>query len=292
MPCALRLTASTLLALALAAPAQPAQAVAPPLTLLHAFDFSTDANSSSGAIGSLHGGATVADGMLQLRGAEAWAGYDALIPSAEDAGASWWSVSLWARQTTPHPGAMATMVGQGPAAGFLPEFTLGIASWSDPAQVQAQNQSGWAGAASAGQPGSGWHHYATTMRENAAFLYVDGVLVASGAAGHDYNTPYYHGSLRLGRQVAGFGEQFTGDLDDVRIYAGRLDDATVAAQFAGGPSPVPEPGAWALWALGLAGLSAVLRLSRRRLPRAQRLAPNGLGSQSSLAGPQDSFIHS
>lgn len=265
MSFALRWTISTLLGFALAAPAQQAQATLPPLTLLHAFNFSADANSSSGAIGTLlGGGAAVADGMLQLRGAEARAGYNALIPSAEDAGASWWSVSLWARQTTPHPGAMATMVGQGPAAGYRPEFTLGIAGWSAPAMVQAQNQSGWAGAASATQPGSGWHHCATTMRENAVFLYVDGVLAASGAAGHDYSTPYFHGSLRLGRQVAGFGEQFTGDLDDVRIYAGRLDDATVTAQFAGGPSPVPEPGAWGLWVLGLASLGASLPLRRQR----------------------------
>ena len=264
MPIALRLTVSTLLGFALAAPAPQAQAVEPPLTLRHAFNFTADANSSSGAIGSLHGGASVAQGVLQLRGAEAWAGYAALIPTAEDGGASWWSVSLWARQTTPHPGAMATMVGQGPAAGYLPEFTLGIAAWNNPAVVQAQNQSGWAGAASATQPGSAWHHYATTMRENAVFLYVDGVLAASGAAGHDYSTPYLHGSMRLGRQVAGFGEQFTGDLDDVRIYAGRFDDATVAAQFAAGPSPVPEPGALGLWALGLAGLGALRRLRQRR----------------------------
>lgn len=264
MPIALRLTVSTLLGLVLAAPAQATPAIGPPLTLLHAFNFSNDANSSAGAIGSLHGGASVAQGMLQLRGAEAWAGYAALIPTAENAGASWWSVSLWARQTTPHPGAMATLVGQGPAAGYLPEFTLGIAAWSTPAVVQALNQSGWAGGASTTQPGSGWHHYATAMRENAVFLYVDGVLAASGAAGHDYSTPYFHGSLRLGRQVADFGDQFTGDLDDVRIYAGQFDDATVAAQFAAGPSPVPEPGAWALWALGLAGLAGVLRRRRQR----------------------------
>lgn len=264
MKTALRLTASTLLGLVMAAPALEARAVVPPFTLLHAFDFSADANSSGGALGSLHGGATVTGGMLQLRGAEAWAGYAALIPSAEDAGASWWSVSLWARQTSPHPDAMATMVGQGPAAGYLPEFTLGIAGWNDPANVQAQNQSGWAGAVSANLPGIGWHHYATTMRENAVFLYVDGVLAASGNAGHDYSTPYFHGNLRLGRQVAGFGEQFTGDLDDVRIYAGRLDDASIAAQFAAGPSPVPEPGALGLWALGLAGLGAVLRPRQRR----------------------------
>jgi hypothetical protein len=50
----------------------------------------------------------------------------------------------------------------------------------------------------------------------------------------------------------------------VRIYAGRLDDASIAAQFAAGPSPVPEPGASALLALGLAGLAGVKRLRRPR----------------------------
>ena len=47
-------------------------------------------------------------------------------------------------------------------------------------------------------------------------------------------------------------------------FAVRLDDASIAAQFARGPSPLPEPGALGLWAPGLAGLGNLLRLRWRR----------------------------
>jgi hypothetical protein len=59
--------------------------------------------------------------------------------------------------------------------------------------------------------------------------------------------------------VANEGGSFTGDLDDIRIYSGQLDAATIAAQYAAGPSPVPEPATAALMGAGALGLLAWTR---------------------------------
>jgi hypothetical protein len=246
-------------------PLTGAQAAVPAFTLVHSFDFSRDAHSTQGAQATLQGDVQVRDGVLALGGEQAYAEYAGLIPSAENGADTWWTVSLWARQT-PGTGAAgeAVMVGQGVVSGYLPEFALSLRpTQGGGREVVGINQSGWGGARSAPVADTSvWHHYAVAMAENITLLWLDGQYIGHGAAGWNYSTPYFHGNLRLGRQVSGFGGQFHGELDDVRIYSGRLDDATVQAQFVAGPSvsAVPEP-ASALMAL--AG-GALLWARRRR----------------------------
>lgn len=243
----------------------PAAAAVPAWTLQHEFSFSQDASSHQGAQASLVGGASVVDGVLRLQGSQAFAEYAGLIPSVENGHDSWWTVSLWARQTQSVPNQAAVLVGQGVSAGYLPEFSLHLSRDDQgQARIWGINQSGWGGGASAAvTPADGWHHYAVLMAENTVALYVDGQFAASGGAGFDYSTPYFHGAMRFGRQVANNGGQFNGDLDDVRIYAGALDASTIAAQYAAGPSvsAVPEPASLALMLAGVAGLAS---LSARR----------------------------
>lgn len=243
------------------AAALPMAAAAQAWHLDHEFSFSSGATSAQGAAPVLVGGATVAGGMLQLRGSNAYATFaSALIPSAEAGNTVWWSVSLWAREMASPALGSAVLVGQGPATGYLPEFSPALRRESNGLQAAGENQSGWAGAASAtvgGVTAGAWHHYATVMRENVVYLYVDGQESGVGYAGHDYSTPYFHGSTRFGQQVAGYGAQFNGDLDDIRIYSGRLDAASIATQFAAGPSAVPELSSVAGLLPGLATLGAL-----------------------------------
>ncbi|MBP6898437.1 MAG: LamG domain-containing protein [Burkholderiaceae bacterium] len=259
------LLAAPLLSLLIASP--PAAAAGPAWTLQHEFSFSHDASSPQGAQASLVGGASVVDGVLRLQGSQAFAEYAGLIPSVENGYESWWTVSLWARQTQAVVDQAAVLVGQGVSAGYLPEFSLHLSrDAQDQARIWGINQSGWGGGASAAvAPADGWHHYAVLMAENRVALYVDGQFAASGGAGFDYSTPYFHGAMRFGRQVANNGGQFNGDLDDVRIYAGALDAETIAAQYAAGPSvsAVPEPASLALMLAG-AGLLAGLGARRHR----------------------------
>lgn len=245
-----------------------AHAAVPALTLVHEIRFSQGADSAQGATGTLHGQAVVAGGVLSLSGPSAFVDYSALIPSAENGANTWWSVSLWARQAPGTGGSTAAvMVGQGPDFGYLPEFSLELRpAPAGGREVAGLNQSGWGGGISAAvADAGGWHHYAVAMAENVALLWVDGQYIGQGAAGWDYSTPYFHGSTRLGRQVKDFGGQFNGELDDLRIYSGRFDDATVQAQALSGPSvsAVPEPSSALLALLG----GAALLTWRRRTAR-------------------------
>lgn len=256
-------------ALACAALTVPALAAAQDWTLLHSFDFSQGLSSAQGAVPSVVGQAVAQGGMLQLRGDASWLEFGpALLPTAENGFATWWSVSLWAREVQPRPNSTAVFVGQGVSQGFAPEFMLGLqrGSAGDTPAVAGINQSGWGGGASSPVAApEQWHHYAVAMRENGVLLYVDGQFAAASGPVFDYSTPYYRGSTRFGRQVANEGGSFTGDLDDIRIYSGQLDAATIAAQYAAGPSPVPEPASAALMGAGALGLLAWA--GRRTTPR-------------------------
>jgi hypothetical protein len=202
--------------------------------LIHHWDFDHDSvlvdlAADSASNGTLMGGARLSNGVLQLDGRTGHvqlAGH--FIPSSPP-----YTVALFARA---EPGGSA-----GGYRHFLSQGAVGAAFYlgsSTDGNLLAAGDN-WPEV-----PGTRflldglWHHYALTMSASEACLYVDGVLVASGApfAGGAGGTP-----TRLGRGVASEGAYFGGDLDEVRVYSDVLD-AHQVRELAGINRLGTEPG--------------------------------------------------
>lgn len=258
------MTRSLLLAAALAAAASAACAQA--TTLVHHFTFTADAASHVGAVttatGSLNGGASISGGALQLSG-DAWVDLAPIVPVSADYNASTWTVSVWARSTLP-AGQSGTILSQGAYSGYLPDFSMGVSTNEDGSGgAFARNRWGWGGAGFGTAAAVGeWNLYTTVMGHTWASLYINGVFQSSAGNGM-YPCCFTSQTARIGREVASFGGQFTGEIDDLRIYTGTLATEAMLAQYAAGPSAVsavPEPAQALLLALG----GASLWLRRRR----------------------------
>lgn len=257
----------TLLA-ALALPALATFSVqAQAVTLVHQFDFTTDAISRVGSVttatGTLSGGASVSGGTLHLSG-DAWVDLPPVVPVAGDYNASTWTVSVWARSAMP-AGQTGEFLSQGAYTGYLPDFDLGVVTRADGSGgAFANNRSGWGGGASGNvADAGGWNLYTAVMSHFSATLYVNGVYQSGGGNGM-YPCCYTSQTARIGRAVANFGGQFAGEIDDLRIYSGTLTPDAILAQYAAGPSAasaVPEPTPALM--LGLGGLALWLQRRRR-----------------------------
>lgn len=95
-----------------------------------------------------------------------------------------------------------------------------------------------------------WHHVAivvsnATSTVNDVQYYIDGALVGSFSNAQNIDTGA--GPLRIGDSYQDAGRDFTGNIDDVRLYDSALTANEIAALAA-----IPEPGSLAL--LGLGGL--------------------------------------
>ena len=257
----LRLAAGAALAIAATAPAASAQ------TLLHHFAFDGDLTSRvSSATGTLVGDAAFADGALRVGGSPGFAEFSALIPGVADYNSTRWTVSVWARQRVPQPGE-AVVVGLG-APGFLPAFTMAV---NGAQQAVVRNYAGYGAGWTGGEAAVGsWNLITTVMSTDCASLWINGVSIGGGCGPMYLGGGSYFGSMRVGRQVLAYDGQFDGDIDDLRIYQGRLDDAAIRAQWEAGrsapASTVPEPTSVALLASGLLGLAGV---AKRRRPAAR-----------------------
>lgn len=69
-----------------------------------------------------------------------------------------------------------------------------------------------------------WYSVASVIQDGIGYLYVNGVLVGSGAI----NTPIYMAGLQIGRKSANTTDFWGGSIDDVRIYNRALSSNDVA----------------------------------------------------------------
>lgn len=251
------LAAGSATALAAFAPRAAAQ------TLLHHFAFDGDLTSQvSSATGSLVGDAILVDGALRVSASPGFAEFGALIPGVADYNSTRWTVSVWARQRVAQP-SEAVIVGLG-APGFLPAFTMAV---NGAQQAVVRNYAGYGAGWTGGDASVGaWNLFTTVMSTDCASLWINGVSIGGGCGPMYLGGGGYFGSMRVGRQVLAYDGQFDGDIDDLRIYQGQLDDAAIRAQWEAGrsapSSTVPEPSGVALVATGLLGVTGLAR--RRR----------------------------
>jgi len=182
-------------------------------------------------------------------------------PMTEDYGSSSWTVSTWLRQTASNvPYSYATVIGAGGNPDFLPGYNVSLSSYGEAQAVPVMFQGTGYGVAASGTAVSlgDWHHVAIVASSLAATLYVDGIQVGSGGSSLKFTPNFINiGTTRFGRQVLDYGQQFTGQMDDVRIYAGGLTAQAVSAEYLAGRNvmaAVPEPASYALFALGLVAL--------------------------------------
>jgi glucose/arabinose dehydrogenase len=221
-------------------------------TLLHRWSFNTNASDSiGGADATLVGGAVVNNGQLQLPGGGTFANYASVnIGPTLSTNASL-TVEEWVTITTLTTWSKTWMFGYDDPAGepnlsyinFTPltgsgppkvDFDTGLAGelntlgGVDPAPLVT---------------GHKYHVVATfDAISNVFSLYLDGTLADSASMG-GYNI------TQLGFNTARFGcgyyygdPDFTGAIDELRIYSGSLSALDVANNFAAGPNVLVPPG--------------------------------------------------
>jgi hypothetical protein len=87
-----------------------------------------------------------------------------------------------------------------------------------------------------------WHHVAMTFDLSSAtipdlILYIDGVNVATGAAAYDWMWPNQNFTLQIGADTMGYDaywNDYTGELDDIRIYDTILSPSDISTAMGGG----------------------------------------------------------
>jgi hypothetical protein len=232
---------------ALAAVLVIAPTVSQAAVLLHEYTFggASVIDSVGGQNGILVGGASVSGGVLNLDGTSGYVQFGAqLVPT----GLTAFSVTLDAQQLSRTPGAFMELISQGQSG--APGFYIGH---STTGEVRIGDQFTATGVAFPNDNTN--HSYAVTSDGSGTKFYLDGLLAFSSAV--QINTPAFGTATRLGRQFDPFAELFHGNIDNLRIFSGALTDFEVANLSV--TASLPAPGALALFAVGLAGLSLMRR---------------------------------
>jgi hypothetical protein len=219
-------------------------------TLIHSYEFNSNANDSVGsANGTLIGGATVSGGVLHLDGVSGYVQFASqIVPTSGS-----YSVILSALETAPVANYVE-LISQGFSGG--PGFYIG----HDPSGNIRVSDS-WVNTGVPFPPAGTFNTFVLTVDAVAgdSKLYIDGTLVAT--LGIAISTTSGGDDTIFGRQFDPYAEYFGGELDNIRIY----DTALTASEVAG----VPDSGSTlAFLVVALAGLICVHRVqpAGRRLP--------------------------
>lgn len=210
-------------------------------TLIHSYDFATGVTDSvGGQNGVLFNGAAVQGHALVTDGVNDYAEFASqIVPNSGS-----FSVAFWVNQAS-RSGTFTEIISQATSGG--PGFYLG----HNPSGVIRVTDTHTNTGVQFGALNT-WMQFTLSVDPTAGTkLYRDGGLIFSAAGG--LNTGSAGSPTRLARQLGTFNENFSGAIDDVKIYTGALSAAEAQTLYANGRSVgvVPEPGTWALWALGL-----------------------------------------
>lgn len=134
------------------------------------------------------------------------------------------TVSLWTKSSSsPRNANLEGLFEWGLA---LPRQAFGISTQFAPLVYQAKSFGG-GNDVSSGQVADGkWHHLVATYANSTISIYVDGVLRGSGVV--PISTGF--STAKIGVGVEG-GNNFSGQLDDIRIYRRALSASEVAGLF-------------------------------------------------------------
>jgi hypothetical protein len=160
------------------------------------------------------------------------------------------TVTFFVRASSTQVDALGTMISLGSGTGGGNRFDIRLDNGNLRLEVQAGGST--TGSALADDT---WHHVAivvpgATSTVNDVQYYIDGALVGTFSNAQNIDTGV--GPLRIGDSYQDTGRDFTGNIDDVRLYDTALTANEIAALAA-----IPEPGSLAL--LGLGGLAMLRR---------------------------------
>lgn len=208
-------------------------------TLIHEFAFEGNANDGVGlANATLLNDASITGGVLSLHGANDYLEFDRkLVPTGGVA----FSVAVQARSTAANTNGIVEIISQGFSGthGFYLGYNFGTIRLTDQfvnTQVSFPAD-------------RRFHDYVITSEAGVGTrLYIDGNMVFSNS---NHLQPTTTGTnTRLGRQFDPYGEYFTGQIDNLKIYSGALTGNEVANAFAA----VPLPAGLSLLSAAVAGL--------------------------------------
>lgn len=148
------------------------------------------------------------------------------------------TISAWAKPSVINTSGNQTIARKWSTSGYILRFINGVPSF------QAHNGGVVTASGPVVETKGIWKHYLGTYDATTgiANLYINAVLVkttSSSPANLNCDTD----ALKIGLFT---GEQFTGNIDDVRVFSSALTASQVASLYQTGANPVPPVGQWTL----------------------------------------------